>query len=568
MYIINVTGGNEGLLMATPTQQSDVLKKDNDTLQEVNLPNQMELKKVDSPYVLEDWVKSLKLSLEEQSENIESPSIILGRYGLKNAQEVIAFLKSPAGETTINEMAADVAHKKAIKEQAQIDALRHAMLIKLLTALMILWFAEEKAEAAVKLRDFIQEQNKEILNHELNKTKTNETELKVSEFKEIISTYDKAIERLEKKVEANEDEQIQLEKELAELNEQVMLIDKKYDEYDSGLLALENSSIDYDKMSEAELQHAIKQLDDKMIEMTNSITKLLDANNEIEAKALLNTQIALNLQAATLLDLKDVRESKKYYADEEGHKVDSFKDACFILFKGLNADHDQKIIRIDNKLYLLKPGQSWDKIKDSEELKQEASLNYDRLKQQCMSVRKVVVHHKNFEVTVNQAQIGDTNKKLAHNAAEKIVLQNQMNLMQSARAGAEFVLQNPSLGLRVPEQTPTMVASQGIATAASVSASLFYKERISELRQSKNITYENLMDLANKSPGNNKKAVEYLTQEFTKLSRAAAIPQVTMQMLLKGLERFGVSIDKEKDKPADEVSYQSPNPLKIEPDKF
>lgn len=560
------------ILMAAPTKIPELAKSD------VSLQDRSsaDTKPLDLNDIKPQKVTTRAKSLEEWAQSIMSPkqdemgsyqnAINLSRFGLKNAQDVIEFLKSPGGEATLAEIGATLNHRKAIQEQQIIDRQAHDRLMHQLRALLFLWFIEGKTHAAHRLRDLIEKQNNKLLKDEaklINSSTSRSEAEKRAEIGAVIASYDKVIHTIDKKLELNATEEKELEALMDKLEHQGKQIEAKYNEYESELLQLENSPA-HENLSEPEIDSQIKLISSEMDKLTDIISQLLDTNDEDGARALLHKQNALNLKAATFYDMKAVHNSKKYYADAQGNAVGSFKDAHFILSKGETQELDQKLIKVDNKMFLLKPGQNWDSIKDNTEAKNKARNDYKHSKQEFMSVKKVVQHHKMFELTIQKAQVNDTEKQITQNKNEQILLKNQMNLVQSARASAENLLKQNNLAQEAPRPTPT-AGHAATPKPSQASATLFYREQIKLLKQSQNISYDDLLNLANRAPGkNSSRATEFLKQEFTKLSRNSAIPQTTMQNLLINLEKFGVTPKKQ----LTEAPHNSPSPLSTKPDPF
>ncbi len=526
-----------------------------------DMPDTHQARQIEPPKSVEEWAKSI---ISTKSDEIGSPqtTINLSRFGLKNARDVVAFLESPAGEITLGEIGAEIAHQDTIKEQQRFAIQEHNLLMHRIRALLFLWFIEEKSHAAAELRDLVVKQNTKTAKDEA-KLHSNPSSESSAQLNEALADYDRTMKAIQKNLEKNSDQLAKFDEILSNLKTQGQEIEEKYNEYENELLSLENSIPSHANLSEPEIEDQLKVIENEANQIVDQITESLESNDDQKANNLKNKLSALNIKAAVLFDMRAVHKSEKYYADAEGNKVTSFKDAHFILNKGKTEEQSEKLVKADNQLYLLKPGQTWDSVKDNQQAKEEASTHYEQSKQQFMSVKKVVHHHKNFEQTVQKAQVSETEQRREHCRGERELLKNQMNLVQSARASAEQALKQPNLGQEPSRPTPTA----GHATSpkpSQASATLFYREQIKLLKQSSDITEKALYDLANQAPRViRKEATEFLKQEFTKLSQRGAIPQTTMQNLLQRLERFGVS--PKLNKSVEEQTYQSPSPFSTKP---
>lgn len=564
------------ILMATPTKSPELVKSEaSSALKAGSMPNakahtdiqlapSLQIKKVAPIKSIEDWAESV---ISSKQNEIGSPTISLSRFGLKNAKDVITFLKSPGGEATIAEIGAEIDHKEAIKEQQRLYIQEHNLLMHRIRALLFLWFVEEKSHAADKLRDFIEKQNTRLLKEEARIISSSNPRTDTPEQKalqETLATYDKAIGALADKLTKNTDQGKNLEELMNILEDKGSKIEEKYNEFESELNKLEVAADTRENFSEAEIEAQLKVLELEAFEIGDKITQSIEANDDDAINALKIKLNALELKAATLSDMKAVHKSEKYYADADGNKVTSFKDAHFILKQGKTEEHDEKLIKVDNKLYLLKPGQTWDSIKDNPIEKNEARNNYKLSKQACMSVKKVVQHHKDFEKTVHKAHVSETEKQIDQNKSERLLLKNQVLLVQSARASAEHALQQPNLGQEPPKPTPTAGSA---STPKPNQSAAYYKQELDRLKHSPHISRKELFDLANQTPGPNKKhATDFLKQEFTKLPQRGPIPQTTMQTLLQTLERLGApSAPSKQKKHVEEEPYKSPTPFSTKP---
>lgn len=518
---------------------------------------------------LEEWADSIVAPDGVDIDGIQA-TVNLSRFGLKTPQDVIRFLRSPAGEATIAEIGAEIAKAEAIQAQQQFEQQQHSLLMHRLRALLLLWFIAKETNAAEKISELTKELDDKLLKAG-DKSKSVKSSNQ-SDIAEAHSYFDKAINALTEKQNENTMLTKNLTERLEQLMEQEKSIVSKYSEYDSGLKRLEDSA-NNGNFTQEEIELKIKALSEEIDTMTSEIGNLLEEGKDTEARALLNKQNALNLQIGVLHDVRAVNNAQKYYADAEGNLVYTFKEAHFILVKGETPNLNQRIIKDNGQLYLLKPGQDWNTVKENPEAKAKARQEYKILKQDLMSVKSIVRHHKNYEHRIQNEQISDTKGRLDKAKQESLLLSNQLNLVQAARASSEDAAKQLHLSLRpIPSPTPT-AGSSHTKKPSQASDTTFYREQIKALRDSHHITRGQLIQLASQAPaGKGKAAVEYIRKEFESYSRRGPIPQVLMQSYLRNLERFGVDTTKPGvtsiKSPIEEQKDTAPNPFKTKPHPF
>lgn len=511
---------------------------------------------------IEKLVKSLILG-DDLKET--SPTIKLGYTGLKTAKDVEAFIRSPAGKELITEIGTQLAIEQSIKDEQQFQAREHEALKHRLQAAFFLWMAGKKAYSAHKRNDLIAEQNAQHIKEAKASKSANKAQADKSTFSssdtqllKALDDYTKALaQNMNKHTELKEQEK-SLEQQLEKLDVQEHMIDFKYDVYHAALNDFDNVLEKFeqspDTVTDAEIQTHIDMIKAKMDEQLDEIDELIKDNKDGDAEILMKMNTALNFQLASHFDMLAVRSGKKYYADEQGNLVKSFKDAHFVMdthddnsqgaIQELSHSHSRIYKDEYNNHYLLKPGQTWDSIKDNTAEKAQAHKDFNQRKHEFMVVKKVVTLTHGLEATAHKERVEDVKAQIKDNKAEQMLLLNQNTLIQSARASAENIQQNPHITTPVPRPTITSGAPT-MPKPSQSSATKSYRDKIEEVRQLHQVTQQDLLALASQAPGPQKIAARnFLQSEFVNLPRNAPIPFTTMQSLLKNLERFGIDATK------------------------
>lgn len=510
---------------------------------------------------LEQWAQAITSTTDSEG----SPTVNLSRFGLKNANDVMQFLKSPAGESIVAEIGAEIALKDAIQQQQQFEQQQQQALMSRVQALMFLWYLDEKSDAEAQIRDIIISDNQKAIERGASKTGEQLNPHDQHSVYSTINTYDQAIKVAYQKHEQLSNEELALADEEDQVIAQGEELNEKYAHYQHTLETFALSMQDGEEHDEhiiaRQLQTVTQELD-KQVDKINQIIEIDD-----EATQLLEHQHALHMVAGTLHDMLAVNKGDKYYANAEGEPVKSFKEADFVLNKV------QKIVKDNNgKHYLLNKNQDWNTVKDNPELLKQAEKSYDHSKQDMMSVRKVIDHNKNLEFVMHNERMQYVQNKVSANRTQQLDLENQIGVLQSARANlltqapanATNLTKMPDAVGNMPTPTPTVSAASSPAPRPRTNpTTTFFRERLQALKDTDNISRHDLRALANQAPAENRQAARlYIQNELANIPRRAPIPYQTMQTMLKNLERFGV--DTTKPGLASDAQPTAPSPFKTD----
>ncbi|MDI1351613.1 MAG: hypothetical protein PSV35_02420, partial [bacterium] len=291
--------------------------------------------------------------------------------------DVIKFLNSSDGKKLINEIAAKIFEEETTKERAQAEQRNEERLINQIKMAFLLYFLEERADAAQKMNELVEKQNTQAIQQakgpstDLNQPINNES--KPSELNSLMEDNEKLLE--EKKG----------------LEEKGKKIDSKYSAMSEGL---QNVQADDKNLSDDDIRKKIKELDSQL---DAEMAKMDQMDEEGDYSASMNKINSLNLQAGAYRDMLDVREGTKYYADENGKKIDSAENAKFIL------KDDEQIVKRGDKTYLLNKKDDFDSL--SPEDQEKAAQNYQRSKDQVLLLKDKVQQDESAEKSDYQSEV-------------------------------------------------------------------------------------------------------------------------------------------------------------------
>ncbi|KTC88690.1 coiled coil protein [Fluoribacter dumoffii] len=366
-------------------------------------------------------------------------SINLSLFGLQDSDSLRRFLLTPAGETVTHEIGAELMLERAIEEERQLQLQEEIRMEERRRAIFEWLMEEDDAEAQKAQNEIIEMQNeKKRKDEQKAQQKTDAPESK-KETEDTIKRYDEAIKQLEK-------DQAALEQRSKKLKEERTLITNKYD-------AMENSledAPDFLEKTEEEIDAEIKKLQGEADKIADSMMEPGISDEEVFKRG-----DQLNAITSKISNLNDIRDSKKTdgkkFVDAEG-KTTTYQEAAFVIPKKQEIVKDK-----DGNYYLLKNGQTEKDLQDPK-IRNEAREAFKSEKKNIQLVKDVVKETKKDALTHNETRI-------AENKAETAMLQNQMRLMQSARAQAQQTLTNQAT---LEHASPQMTCPQSSKTPGNM----------------------------------------------------------------------------------------------------
>lgn len=341
---------------------------------------------------------------------------------------------------------------------------------------------------------------------------------------DVLADYDKAFKEYNKVYDALSQNDQQLQEELRQLIHQKEMISTKHSVYDESLANFDKLSQDYEQLNPEELSQKITDLEKDLYAQTDEVLSLLDQGKDEEAHALIDQQNALNLQIASLLDIKSRhdkdREKQTVFLDDEGKITSSHKDSSFVLPKQLAQT--KQLVKEHGQYYLIHSDKKLSDLNSGE--KAQAKADFDGMSHEIMSVKKAVQHTRKLEMEFQDSRIQDAEGRIGENQLQLVMLSNQMTLVQASRENAET--------LRLPKPTPPVSA--------------FFKKN-EEIFKTPSLSSQLLFTQVDKThPKNAQEIKAFLKKSLTLLGLSqipsiAPLPQTTMTSLLQHMARFGAN---------------------------
>lgn len=566
-----------------------------------------------------------------------NPSTIdLSYFGLHNPEDIKIFLLSPAGETVTHEIGAELALERAIEEERQLQIQEEITMQERRRGFLFHWLLAEEAEAQKAQDELIQMQQDKILKNDQVLPKSPPPAPK-SGTKEAIKNYTEAIEKLQQDIKTLEQREEKLKTERIMLTEKYGTYNKGLEEFNAPqfeaqsekqiIQQIEELQKEADLISDKMMQPGLKdediyrlgnELNTVGLKITsledilaakrqnkdpekvyadingnvidsagNAITKenaafVLSKDQKIEKDKDGNYYLLKKEQELKNMEPEEIAQAKwdfqnkkkdltvKVFTDAEGNVKDpdgnaiTYDKAAFVLSKGQKIAKDK-----EGNYYLLKEGQDLETMSDSD--KNQAKNDFQHKKNDLKIVKDVVKDVEKEELNLNTAR--STQAK-----AEKLMAQNQLTLMQSARAKAEQSL-NPALSMKPPNPTitsptPTQIQSTGpspsipspqqILTAAAFVqtvtngqkpvtwGSIFSNIKTIQDPQTKKETEQFFTDEAKKNfPQDKQKDLEKnphsIIEKLKNMLKNTPIPETTMNDYLKHMTQFGQDAYKNTD---------------------
>jgi effector protein LidA len=486
----------------------------------------------------------------------DSP-INISRFGFKNPGDLKIFLLSPAGETVKAEIGTQLAQEEAIKEEQRFEQQEQAKLHSLIKIHLLLWLMAEDDNADKALRELANEQNAKLLtlNNQPSKAAHHETQPHDfnKELQQALTSYNEKIRQNQLEhanlVEAEND----LEHQINALAQQKTNFENKSEEYTASLDKFEQESEVHEQRDDTNLDQLISTMEKEMNDQTNEISRLLDQGSPEEeqlARELLNKQNALNLQLASLYDLRDQRKKKKLFFNEQGKQVERQKDAAYVV------DNEHKIVRKNDKLYLLKSEENIDEISD-DRLK-EAGEQFEQHEHEFMSVKKAVKHSLDLENKFHNfdERLMEAQNKQQETAKAKTAIENQIRTLQSIRENLSSEIAK-NVSTTKPSSTPKPTPGSTMPTPSMSKDSIIFAVKfLNPFMKKPDVSTDQLMHKFNKfyskanendkkkvNPEEIKDLLKRIINQLTlgQIPSFAPLPHSTMQSLLQNMERFGQS---------------------------
>ncbi|KTC65768.1 coiled coil protein [Legionella adelaidensis] len=515
---------------------------------------------------LEAWFASVEknntpaAAIRAEQNNPYLATIFVSRFGLKDSNDVLTFLKSPAGESTVSLIEHELALQAEQEEERQFELREAEARDRRIRAFLLMGLLYDKKAEAKDLLSRIQEQIDKFI-HELDEDKAKENKKLIDSYdresllNKQFEAYHEASGALEAKLNAKLSEAEKLEKELAHWDKQNQAMNVKYNAYHDHLDTLHAELSEFGDLSnETGLEKInVRSIEDKILGLSKQldadaaeISRLLESENEedlLAARELLNQSNARNLQLGTLKDMLDVVNKKSYLVKADGSTASNFAEAEFILPKS------KKIIKDGDQYYLVDASKDLKDIQADENLKNQAAKAFQQAKHDLMNVKSLVSKNYHLEKTDHNQTKTNLSERSEKMQQEIDLLAKQLTAVQAARAQASEMIKQGSRANENPAPTLTPSPTTPKPTATPIKATATPAPNYQAT------TYKHLLLLMKYGPS--AESIERLSKGFAArpdmveahrmantLRPGVPIPFQVMQNLLRNIERFGVDATK------------------------
>ena len=313
----------------------------------------------------------------------------------------------------------------------------------------------------------------------------------------------------------------QLQKEIDTLTETIQDPSQKQQELNDVHLKFAAMQGARSAISDTQFKRMHAQFSQEMDKLQDEIDKLIEQDEDPQDK--LQELNALNLKFATMHDAQAVSQGRKYTIETS---VDG-QSAHFVMDKEdqlMTTNDDGELVAVDpkeasaqdfdssklflqksgnklvqdadGKIYLLKPTQSLEEVKKdprlSENSQRDAKESFSRAKQEIMSVKHVIGHHKGMEKGAHEKHMQTSEDLISVNKADKELVANQIRLLQAVQADARNALRQaptptPQAGMGAPQikmtpPSPMPTVTGGKSLSSSQVPSVKFGQLLKELQ--------------------------------------------------------------------------------------
>lgn len=241
----------------------------------------------------------------------------LGRYGLKSAQDVITFLKSPAGTSVrsmISEQLAEIAALKEIQQQRELDeqTRRHRLLAFLLLGLLY-----HRAQAE-RLHDMYEKDaDKSLQRAKTVAEHANAVSQEQESLSQAYASYEQSVKAIQSQLENKLHESQEIENKLAALEQKEQEILIRYEAFDNHLDQIDehldkalSENLGHEEVKTA-LESRISQLQQQLSAKDNEMNSLKARNKHSIAQQVLSEKQDLHTQLRDLQDRLSSHQKQK-----------------------------------------------------------------------------------------------------------------------------------------------------------------------------------------------------------------------------------------------------------------
>lgn len=407
--------------------------------------------------------KTNRLDNQQDANDTYLATQFLGRFGLKSPKDVMAFLKSPAGESILEMVGEQLAEIASIQDfehlEYQTEQVRkHRFIAFLLMGLLY------KSAHAKHINELIQQQ----IDQKLHKSpQTTESTTKsaqhevVDSLKHSVEAYQEGIQAMETQLEQTLNKADVLDKEMFAIEDQAAIIKRRYNTFDNHLeqvdeylelpASQDNPSTTTSQESITIIRNRIDQLTEQLEKQLDDITGALEEGRDEEAMALMHEHNGLHLQIAGLNDKLAVINNDKVLLNEHAEEVKSFKEAHFIMPK----NQAKQLVRVGEAYFLLTADQLENRNQLSQDEWKKAGEHFQKSKPEINNLKVLVRDNRTQEQRFNGERKKSADIRSDQLQKDILLLSSQLNQMQDAQANITARMQqsDPSAN-QTPQPLP------------------------------------------------------------------------------------------------------------------
>ncbi|WP_133129764.1 hypothetical protein [Legionella yabuuchiae] len=335
--------------------------------------------------------QKVTLDSKRLNEVFRQSEIDIGRFGFKTPNDLITFLKTPAGESALEHIGEELAQIAALEEYNQFQLQEEQRLKQRIAVAIMVYFAAKNDAHAKELMQYVEEQLEKHLH----------SEKEILEHEALANNEEPRGETLVDRITNNRTELAQVDNKIKHLEQKIQDIETVHQEYAGTVQAVEteaksrifnNKEINQltpeentnitQSLSE-EIKAVTEQLEKKNNDYIDHVNAYAEDSNPANLKMVNESKKELDklqLKEEALKDMSDVVEGKKVLLDEHCNQVHSFDKAKFVI----NKDSADRLVADQGKYYLLKPDQNFSSMSatdkaDAQELFHQKKSSFQRL---------------------------------------------------------------------------------------------------------------------------------------------------------------------------------------------
>ena len=447
-----------------PSKQNPSLSKNTDnSMSSLTIKNKAGNTYSLSDKQLEQWLASVAKANIPSSESALAQADdegiteqLLSPFGIKNATQVGAFLRSPAGHSVLDMIQDELAELAAEEEHAEFLAQEEAKRKHRNLAFLLLGLMYDEEAAADALNEAVNAQNeKRLKEHEdALRVAAKEAELQEQSYHNPqLDFINNSLDQIEDKLAEKNRQLAKVDNTIAALNEERKELDLEHNMLDSHVSELNDflAKTDQKPNQTALIDERLESLDTTIKQKDQEINQAIESGKESEARRQLNERMGLQIQIDGLRNKKEVTQGEKHFWNSDGEKVSSPKDAQIVL------DAKKQVVKDGDKCYIIPANESLDSIKSSsnaqERLAAAQNDHQSALKNQC-SVHNRVDQQKKQNDSHHTQHLTQTHAQKSTLQSDIALLSDQKLKLQDSQTQLKRKLQQQNITVNQVNQAP------------------------------------------------------------------------------------------------------------------